>query len=111
MDEEGFDIFNLDLSIVFIKFSIDNIIKILLCLLTESKIVFMSQSVGLLTPVMQIFFKLISPFKWFFPYVPLLPSSQLEYLEAPNPFIMGIHSEFVNQINKVKIHFIRISTV
>jgi len=43
--------------------------------------------------------------------VPLLPSSQLEYLEAPNPFIMGIHSEFVNQINKVKIHFIRISTV
>lgn len=60
----------------------------------------MSKTVGLLTPLIQIFFKLIHPFKWILPYVPLLPCSQLEYLEAPNPFIMGISSEFEDQINK-----------
>ena len=100
LDDQGFDIFDLDLSLAFRKFSIDNLIKIILCLLAESKVVFMSKTVGLLTPLIQIFFKLIHPFKWILPYVPLLPCSQLEYLEAPNPFIMGISSEFEDQINK-----------
>jgi hypothetical protein len=33
--------------------------------------------------------KLIQPFKWLLPFVPLLPATQIEYIEAPNPFIMG----------------------
>lgn len=103
MDEQGFDIFDLDLSLVFMKFSVDNLIKIILSILAESKIVFSSKCIGLLTPIIQIFFKLINPFKWLLPYVPLLPSSQLEYLEAPHPFIMGISSDLIDQINEVNV--------
>ena len=106
LDEHGFEIFDLDISIVFIKFNMDTLLKIILCILSESKIVFMSRSIGLLTPIIQIFFKLIFPFKWLLPYVPLLPCSQLEYLEAPHPFIMGIDADLVYRIDQVLFYLL-----
>ena len=36
--------------------------------------------------------RLIFPLKWLHTYIPLLPDSQIEYLEAPTPYIMGILS-------------------
>jgi len=33
--------------------------------------------------------KLIFPFKWLHTYIPVLPDDQLDYLEAPTPYIMG----------------------
>lgn len=101
LDEHGFEIFDLDLSLVFIKFGVDDLLQIILYILNESKIVFMSKTIGLLTPIIQILFKLILPFKWLLPNVPLLPCSQLEYLEAPHPFIMGIDADIADHINHV----------
>lgn len=46
--------------------------------------------------------KLIQPFKWLLPYVPLLPNDQLEYIEAPHPFIMGYNSEFITTVDQVR---------
>ena len=34
------------------------------------------------------------------PFVPLLPSNLIEYLEAPHPFIMGLNSSNIDLINK-----------
>ena len=56
-DEYGFEVFNLDLSIIFMKFSLDNVIKVILVILTECKIIFMSKNYGLLTPFVQVRFK------------------------------------------------------
>ena len=55
-DEYGFEVFDLDLSIIFMKFSLDNILKIILVILTECKILFTSKNVGLLTPFIQVKF-------------------------------------------------------
>jgi len=37
--------------------------------------------------------------KWDLPFVPLLPCILIEYLEAPHPFIMGLNSAYLDQIN------------
>ena len=88
-DEFGYEIFDISLSLIFQRISLDNIIQIILLILTESKIVFISNHDGLLTPSIQCFLKLIHPFKWSLPFVPFLPTTQLEYIEAPHPFIIG----------------------
>lgn len=36
---------------------------------------------------------LLFPFAWQHVYVPILPSSLHHFLDAPVPFIMGIHSQ------------------
>lgn len=48
----------------------------------------------------KLFLRLLSPFKWMLPFVPLLPSSLIEYIEAPHPFIMGLNSKYIELINK-----------
>jgi len=39
---------------------------------------------------------LIFPFKWLHTYIPILPNDQLDYLESPTPYIMGVLSNFVD---------------
>ena len=34
---------------------------------------------------------LLFPFQWQHTYVPILPASLLHFLDAPVPFIMGVH--------------------
>ena len=54
-NQYGFDVFDLDLSLVFNKFSIDNVIKIILAILSESKLLFISKFNGLITPITEVF--------------------------------------------------------
>lgn len=46
--------------------------------------------------------RLIKPFKWLLSYVPLLPGSQLGYIEAPHPFIMGFCTDYKSLKNKLE---------
>ena len=55
LDEYGFDMFGCDFSIVFSKFKIDQVLRIVLVFLSESKILFTSQNIGLLTPIIQVY--------------------------------------------------------
>ena len=91
----------MDLSIIFKIFEIDTVISIILCILSEQKIVFICKSYNRLTPIIECFMKLIQPFKWQPTYVPLLPSSKIDYIEAPTPFIMGYSSFYKSEIMKV----------
>lgn len=54
LDEFGFDSYGLDLSILFKIFGVDEIIEIILFLLVEQKILFISENNGLLTPIIQV---------------------------------------------------------
>lgn len=38
------------------------------------------------------FVSLLYPFKWMHPLVPLLPTTLIEYLEAPTPYLMGVQT-------------------
>ena len=53
-DEFSNDVFDLDLSYLFSKFSLDYLLYIMLAILCESKVLFITKQIGLLTPVIHV---------------------------------------------------------
>ncbi len=53
-DEFDYDLFDFDLSFLFMKFHIDNILKVILAILHESQILFISKNIGILNPIIQV---------------------------------------------------------
>ncbi|XP_025406020.1 DENN domain-containing protein 4C isoform X2 [Sipha flava] len=72
----------------------DNCLLLLLCALTEQKLLIHSLRPDVLTAVAEAVSTLIFPFKWQCPYIPLCPLSLAEVLHAPLPFLIGVDSRF-----------------
>lgn len=94
-------VINMDLHYPFLYFSLDDILLLMACILTQQRIVFLSSSYSLLTPIIESFFIFIQPFSWSWTYVPILPSALLDLVEAPGAFIMGCHAQHKKQIQQV----------
>lgn len=91
----------MDLRYPFLSFSLDEVLLLIGCILTQQRIVFLSSSYSLLTPVIESFFTFIQPFSWSWTYVPILPSVLLDLVEAPGAFIMGCHAQHKKQVQRV----------
>ncbi|XP_065199879.1 C-myc promoter-binding protein isoform X2 [Planococcus citri] len=72
----------------------DNCLLLLLCALTEQKLLIHSLRPDVLTAVAEAVSMIIFPFKWQCPYIPLCPLSLAEVLHAPVPFLIGVDSRF-----------------
>ncbi|XP_054286289.1 DENN domain-containing protein Crag [Macrosteles quadrilineatus] len=72
----------------------DNCLMLLLCVLTEQKLLIHSLRPDVLTAVAEAASMIIFPFKWQCPYIPLCPISLVELLHAPLPFLIGVDSRF-----------------
>ena len=80
---------------LFELLDVENILFIIECLLGEKRILFLSNRLSLLTMVAEIFLHLLYPFVWSHVYIPLLPKALIDFLFAPMPFIIGMHSHYV----------------
>ena len=77
-----------------------NVVKVVTCILLEYSIIIQSDNLDKLNYFCESLTSLIYPFFWTYPYVPILPSTSLEFLDAPLPFIIGWHSqEDTSQMN------------
>ena len=72
--------------------SAKNIVKVISALLQEQRILLVSTQIDTLTLCAEAFVSLLYPFKWMHPFVPLLPTQLIEYLEAPTPYLMGVQT-------------------
>lgn len=72
----------------------DNCLLVLLCALTEQKLLVHSLRPDVLTAVAEAISMIIFPFKWQCPYIPLCPLGLAEVLHAPLPFLIGVDSRF-----------------
>ncbi|DAZ92962.1 TPA: hypothetical protein N0F65_006281 [Lagenidium giganteum] len=72
--------------------SVKNVIYVLNCMMMEQRILIHSNHHGLLTPVCEALCALMFPFCWEHVYVPFLPVKLIDYLHAPVPYIMGLHT-------------------
>lgn len=70
----------------------DKVVEIMANLLLEKQIVIMSESPAKVSAVCTALLLLLSPFQWQSTYIPLLPSSLLDFLHSPVPFLVGCHS-------------------
>ncbi|KAA8541188.1 hypothetical protein F0562_025205 [Nyssa sinensis] len=71
---------------------VDNFIKLFTAVLLEQRILLRSNKYSLLTLVSEAICHLIYPFRWQHVYIPLLFFSGVDYIDAPTPYMMGLHS-------------------
>lgn len=77
--------------------SVDNIVTILELILSESKIIFLSSHLQMLTLTCESFCSWMYPFFWHYILIPLLPARLLNYLQAPVPYMVGVQRNYYNE--------------
>uniref|UniRef100_T1IME6 DENN domain-containing protein 5B n=1 Tax=Strigamia maritima TaxID=126957 RepID=T1IME6_STRMM len=77
----------------FLLLNIENILQLFTCVLLENQILLVSRDYYKLMLVAESVTMLLFPFSWQHVYVPILPASLLHFLDAPVPFIMGLHHD------------------
>jgi hypothetical protein len=90
-----------DVSLQYLFYALDvsNVLILMNALLTEKRVLLVSRSFSLLTYSAETILALIYPLRWPHPYIPVLPKSLLEYVQAPTPFIMGVHRDSLDKIS------------
>ncbi|XP_068307994.1 DENN domain and WD repeat-containing protein SCD1-like [Pyrus communis] len=71
---------------------VDNLIKFFTAVLLERRILIRSNKYSLLTLVSEAICHLLYPLRWQQVYIPLLFFSGVDYIDAPTPYMMGLHS-------------------
>ena len=97
---------NTNLIRLFDILSVGNIIEIFRYLLFETKLIFFSKDLYDLTNTLLSFLFLLSPFKYQFQIVSILPKDLYSYIETISPYIFGINEEYTESFfkdNKVDI--------
>uniref|UniRef100_A0A5S6Q9G9 UDENN domain-containing protein n=1 Tax=Trichuris muris TaxID=70415 RepID=A0A5S6Q9G9_TRIMR len=82
--------FDYPIAEVLTRISIDSFLKVYTCILLERQVLFCSKDLQRLMLFAETFQILLFPFRWQHVYVPILPFTQVLFLEAPVPFIMGL---------------------
>jgi len=82
---------------LFSCLSISNVMVVFSCLLSETQVVLCSKYYTLLTPVCEALLGLLFPLVWQGCYIPILPYNMLDILDAPFPFLVGVHSRYLRE--------------
>ena len=102
--------YDFPLKILFDMITVENVVKIIISILSEQKIIFLSSKKFVVSFVIQSIVSLIYPFAWHHAFVPILPKLLLDFLHSPMPFIMGIersifHPSYRSILNVKKLFF------
>ncbi|XP_074108199.1 DENN domain containing pinstripe isoform X2 [Cotesia typhae] len=71
----------------------ETVIQLFTCVLLENQVLVRSTDFHKLMVVAECITALLFPFSWQHVYVPILPASLHHFLDAPVPFIMGLHAQ------------------
>lgn len=80
---------------LFTCLSVDNILLIFKYLCMERQVCLMSNNLALLTPMQEALLSFLFPFVWQGCYIPVVPTAMIEVLDAPIPFLVGIHRQYL----------------
>ncbi|XP_034238176.1 DENN domain-containing protein 5B isoform X2 [Thrips palmi] len=89
---EELPLFDFPLRQFFSLLGANTIVQIFTCVLLENQVMLSSSDYQRLTLVAEALVCLLFPFTWQHVYVPILPASLQHFLDAPVPFVMGLHS-------------------
>ncbi len=107
MNELPYIDFNLEK--IFMHFEIDQTLEIFKHLLLETRMIFFSKDMKILSPIIHGFVTLIYPFKYPFNYITVIPQENFTILENVTPFIIGINQDYTP--NFFEIYEIDISEI
>ena len=81
------------LRLLFTYLGVECVIQLFTCVLLESQVLLRSTDYQKLTIVAECITSLLFPFQWPHVYAPILPASLHHFLDAPVPFVMGLHAD------------------
>ncbi|KAJ3226977.1 hypothetical protein HDU81_006988 [Chytriomyces hyalinus] len=85
---------NFSLYPLFRCLSVANIVTLVELALAEKRIVFLSSHYSMLTVACESLCLLLYPFSWQYHYIPILPASGIQLLQASFPYIVGVHKDY-----------------
>lgn len=86
---------------LFEELGIHAVVTLFSAVMSEHKILFHSKSYSRLQDACHALTSLMYPFKYTHTYIPLLPSYLFEVLNAPTPFVIGVHSSLKNEVSDI----------
>jgi hypothetical protein len=90
-----------DLGVLFTVFGLNQIIPLFSACLEERRIVFSGSNISQVTSCCFALTMLLYPLKWQHIFIPVLPMKLIDYVAAPMPFIVGIHSSMLKKVNSM----------
>ncbi|XP_053576576.1 DENN domain-containing protein 5A isoform X3 [Bombina bombina] len=96
-------LFDFPVQEVFELLGVENVVQLFTCALLEFQILLYSQHYQRLMTVAETITGLMFPFQWQHVYVPILPASLLHFLDAPVPYLMGLHSNGLDDRSKLEL--------
>uniref|UniRef100_A0A8C3SFT9 DENN domain containing 5A n=1 Tax=Chelydra serpentina TaxID=8475 RepID=A0A8C3SFT9_CHESE len=96
-------LFDFPVKEVFELLGVENVVQLFTCALLEFQILLYSQHYQRLMTVAETITALMFPFQWQHVYVPILPASLLHFLDAPVPYLMGLHSNGLDDRCKLEL--------
>ncbi|CAH8512381.1 unnamed protein product [Schistosoma turkestanicum] len=81
-------------ALLFKQLGIHNVILLFTAILSDQKVLVCSRSLNRLTEACHALTSILYPLKYGHTYVPILPKSLIEFVNAPTPFLYGIHSGY-----------------
>ena len=85
---------NVNLITIFNVFYVEQILEIYKHLILETRIIFFSEDIVKLTPIIEGFLSFIYPLKYVFQHVTILPQENFMILESVTPYIVGINMKY-----------------
>lgn len=82
---------------LFASLSAGNIMVVVACLMLEHRVALCSSQYPLLGPVSEALLSFLFPLQWQGIYIPVMPYSMLDILDAPVPFVVGLHARYLAQ--------------
>lgn len=73
--------------------SLEDFLFIMTAVCLESKLVFFSKNISLLTSSILTFYSILKPFIYVMPVIYNVPTNLFDMLEAPVPLILGINKD------------------
>ena len=89
---------DVNLGSLFACLDLNNVLKTFKAILLERNVVLMSRYEERLTDCSMSLIGLLYPFKWRLVYVPVLPSSWVDYMSSPVSFVMGALTECKDEV-------------
>lgn len=83
---------------LFRQLGIRNVLTLFCACMTELKILFYSQSFNRLTEACTALASLMYPMRYSHVFIPILPSSLLEVLATPTPFVIGVNAVHEHEV-------------
>lgn len=78
--------------------SMESLVSVFSAMLTEQRVLLLTDYPEKLTPVCEALTSLLFPFEWNHIYVPLLSADAMEVVQAPLPFLLGIQTDQLKSI-------------